>query len=286
MTELLPPPAAPDPGLVRQLAAGFLIELRADPERGALGIGLTMKDNPAGSGRDPWADLAMQLSEHPGPVSPEDPDAPSHCDFCGNSDQAELVPGPDGPAWPQRACRDDLLDDCLARRERRYPPDLERVPLFIFEAALAQREAAQHGAVIQLAADRAARQYIAELSAMPDEPVMLTASEAPAAAWSSQAQAPAYNPWHHAISGSAHKRRHLISGGHTWPGQLYPAGESQGLGTDVPTGAGHPGTEEHALQHEQGPGAPMDVPRRRSSPWPQYGKRPARLPGARRRRAR
>jgi hypothetical protein len=276
IADILPPPGPPDAGLIADLAGRWLYEIRADPARGLLGLQLTVAGNPPGDSM--WRDLALKLSENNDPAVPyPDPDAARWCDYCGHSDASELEPGPDGPERPERVCRD--TDACVARRQDRYPPDDRRCPSWALELAYREREAQDYGQVIRAAASRAAEDYIAYLTAQPDEPVMLTAAEAPAAAWGSQAQAPAaYDPWGHTMRSRRH-RAHLVSGGHTWPGQVYAPGESQGIGPDTPMGAGVPGSEEHGLQWQQGPGAPMDHP----APAPSPRRRRAGRYGGRRR---
>jgi hypothetical protein len=94
------------------------------------------------------------------------------CDFCGGVD--DLEPGPDqrhgvGDAW---MCRDER--QCVARRDRRYPPDRSRVPDGLLDWA-GQHDAA---AAVRAAEDRASQ-----------------AEAALARAQQERDQQPSYQPW-------------------------------------------------------------------------------------------
>ena len=68
--------------------------------------------------------LAQSYAEDHSRATADRPGAEVHCDYCGSADPDGLVPGPDG--GPVMVCRD--LDGCIARRERRYPPDPGKIP--------------------------------------------------------------------------------------------------------------------------------------------------------------
>ena len=77
----------------------------------------------AGAGRSAvLAKLAMFFSENNDRAdpAPEHPGAAEYCDHCGGVE--DLIPGVDGPDFPELVCRD--LDRCLATRESRLlrPP--------------------------------------------------------------------------------------------------------------------------------------------------------------------
>jgi hypothetical protein len=226
-------------GYVDELAAGWLHELRRDPVRAIEGLQLTVAAHQGGGSPQWLADLAMSLSENHDRATPEAPEAEQWCGYCGNSDPADLVPGPDAPYFGAQAdtfCADE--DACGQNRERRYPPDMSRVPSWVLDThrSLSEEEAA--GAMVRAVAGIAAREYYLELSAAieaePDEPdgdaLELSGQQpwrdepawwGPAGAYDTRGvfhpAMPRFNNWSHTISGGAHMS-HAISGGAPPPG--------------------------------------------------------------------
>src|SRR5579859_1188154 len=129
--------------LVSEIGAAKAVEMAL-----ALAAGLD-----SGAPRPPdWGMTRTQLklASNNDAATPVVKGAKRYCDYCGGVD--DLEPGPDqrhglGDAW---MCRDER--QCIARRERRYPPDPSRVPAGLLDwagvgdrAALAARQQEQAG---------------------------------------------------------------------------------------------------------------------------------------------
>jgi hypothetical protein len=174
--------------------------------------------------------LAADLAEDASPAAPRDPDAQVWCSWCGApGDLAAggLEPGPDEPYFGGKAdrfCADQ--DACVQNRSNWYPPDWSKVPLWLSSV----NEQADAGEIVRLAADQAARSWLAELSQRPDTGVLELSGTGggtdpdalPAPPW--QPVFAHYDPWHHVV-GKLHNRGHLISG----QGGGLPMGQGPGV---------------------------------------------------------
>jgi len=85
------------------------------------------------------ARLAMQMSEDPRMAEPDDPSAGAFCDYCGATEdldpEEDLGPNSTVPC----SCHGMLTHRAGTRpvrcpRSERMPPDMARVPSFIFDA--------------------------------------------------------------------------------------------------------------------------------------------------------
>jgi hypothetical protein len=251
------------------LRAGWLTELRHDPSRALAGLRTTLAEHRGDAAQSKMlADLAMKFSVNNDQATPEDPSASQWCDFCGNSAPDDLEPGVDGPERPEMACRDDLLDECVARRERRYPPDLARVPQWIFDAQARLTDegtrdmivaacGAALGDYLELMAPAVAAGDELELAAQqqPHFPGWVSTEHGVVNTRGDWFPAPPPNPnlnwahinWQHSLRNPAH-RTHLISGGARWgaPAAAPPAqaGPAQGGAREIPPTGNPPGVEE------------------------------------------
>lgn len=154
---------------VTGLSAYFLTKLRGpDPACALAMLENSIRGYPHSSPE--LVQLAAAMAEDTSPATSRDPDAKTWCSWCGApGDLASgggLEPGPDGPDWPERFCRDQ--DECIENRSRWYPPDWSKVPLWLTNA----NQAADAGEIVRLAADQAAREFIAELSQRSDAGVL------------------------------------------------------------------------------------------------------------------
>jgi hypothetical protein len=257
----------PDPG-PGQMTAGWLAELKRDPARAVEGMQRTLAQQDTDS---VLARLAMSMSEDPRMAEPDDPSAGAFCDYCGSTE--DLDPDEDlGPnstvpcschGMLTHPCRD--TEACIRRREERYPPDMARVPGFIFDAHQAATADEAAARTVRLAVAAACAEYL-ELAALQqaDEEIALAARQddfalrgfAPGAAgaWDTRG---GYHPqnfnwahfnWSHTIRGGAH-HAHLISGGARGPSVPLPPRppapqpdvEVSGTGNLQPAGAPSPG---------------------------------------------
>ena len=218
------------------LAAGFLLELRADPLRAIEGMQLTMAAHQGGGASAQFAKLAMQWSEDPRMAEPDDPAAPAWCDFCGaTTDLAEdddLGTG-DVPCTCHHAimrpCQD--TDACIRRREERFPPSMDRVPTWLLTAGSEAAAAAEAASLVRAAAGQAAREYYAELTAAAAEGGEIGLAGQPVSYGSYSLRGdwyplqPAWNinwahiNWQHTLRNRAH-HAHLISGNGLTPARL------------------------------------------------------------------
>ena len=200
-------PRVPEPGApaVRRLCPAHA---------GTLGQG-RLQVNP-GDGSGGGCDFPVR-------VRAEDP----YCDFCGAVD--DLVPGVDGPERPEMVCAD--FDACLANRERRYPPDLARVPSWVFEAQ-ARITDEESRRMIMAACEQAAREFVLELTAAAArEGEVLELAGQPVSYGSYSVRGdwyplqPSYNinwahiNWQHTLRNRAH-HGHLISGNQLTPARI------------------------------------------------------------------
>ena len=129
-------------------------------------------------------------------------------------------------------CADE--DACAGNRERRYPPDMSRVPSWVLTAGSEAAEQEAAGALVRAAATAAPRAYYLELTAAaePDgeeialagQPVPLPGWQAtPSGAWDTRGDFIPVNfnwahwNWRHTIRGGA-RMSHAISGGAPPPG--------------------------------------------------------------------
>jgi len=97
----------------------------------------------AGHGSSPPRELTRRqrdLADNHDCATPDRPGRP-HCAYCGGT-AGKLVPGPDKEFLGDKAdhfCQDERA--CIARRERRYPPDPSKVPSALMDLARRQDEA-------------------------------------------------------------------------------------------------------------------------------------------------
>jgi hypothetical protein len=178
----------------RAVTDGWKAALRHDPSTTISGLQRTLDDHRAGAGRSAvLAQLAMHFSENNDRATPEDPEAARWCDYCGNSD--DLEPGADGPDRPELACRD--LDACVANRERRYPPDMARVPQWIFDAQ-ARIMDQDTASTLEASIAQACREFCIELTAA------IEAEEIALAAAREAEQLELAQPWYWGTAGGAY----------------------------------------------------------------------------------
>lgn len=196
-----------DDALPAELAGAMLAQLRRDPVRTVEGIRLSLASNDEAAVRARFlADLDVMLSANNDPVTPRDPAALVWCAFCGAPDD-DAVPGPDGPGWPQRYCRDE--DECVANRARWYPPDPAR-SLGLASAGYSADEAAYMRLAVELAFSAAAEAYLAELSQRPDSGVLaLSAGPGSVPPVPPRHRVPAWEPWSHVLG---RDRGHTVGG--------------------------------------------------------------------------
>ena len=211
----------PNPRMVKN----FLTMLRAGQTDAVL---LTLASQ--GSSSPDLVQLGVHLSENNDPAIPEDPAAENWCGFCGGTGDLEPVE----PDFPEKVCTD--LSACLDRRERRYPPDMNRVPLWL----LAAQQRGEVADLVRASADAAARELLELAGQMPPDMIALTsvldpepprhtpcncaacARLARQAALPPPVQPPAHDPWHRTLRHPA-ARAHLIS-------KAQPAGGDMAAG--------------------------------------------------------
>jgi hypothetical protein len=284
------------------MAAGWLTELKSDPERALWGMRLQLDGD---RGQRELAQYCMSLSEDHRMAEPDDPSAGAFCDYCGNSNPGELDPDEDlgpGSSVPcachgalTRPCRDTAA--CAERRSQKYPPDMARVPAGLLVTA--GPEAAAAARLVRLAVGQALTDYL-ELAAREDEHELELAGQqddyalrgipaGAAGAWDVQG---GWHPvnfnwanwhWRHTISGGAH-HGHLISGGARLGASAASATvqaarqQARQVPEGVPPGVQQAISGEHAgadismaPASAAAPQRPVPRPRR-----PQYGRRPGR----------
>lgn len=108
------------------------------------------------------------LADNHDRATPDRPGRP-HCAYCGGT-AGKLIPGPDEEFLGDKAdhfCADERA--CIARRERRYPPDPSKVPSALMDLAGDADEAEASAAARQQAAQQqaVAGQAAAEQMASP-----------------------------------------------------------------------------------------------------------------------
>jgi hypothetical protein len=258
----------PDPGPADGLRSGWLRELRERPSVALDGLERTIREHGKDAATEKMlARLAMQLSEDHRMAEPDGPGT-AFCDYCGSTQDLEETDSLGAGDVPcpchgmiMRPCKD--TGACIARREERYPPSLDRVPDWVFgaQAAITDEDARR---MIVAACGAALGDFLELMQQPADDDVLELSGQQPHFPGWISGQYGAYNArgdwltlqpqvnfnwshWAHTIRGGAH-HGHLISGGARWgaPAAAPPAqaGPAQGGARQIPETGNPPGVEE------------------------------------------